>query len=229
MLKKGRFVCIWTCPAHCVILSLFGETFVVLLWTTNSAWCKAASCETMWAEHLHCITLTSKSITSVCVCVYGIILDIDLSYKSISVRINAGKVCELTNLVRKHVAGDLVGNDVRIICEDVVEDGAVILPWNRMKKRIRRKQSSRVALKKEEAPRVTSPCWFISPPSHLPPPLALICSHPSPKIYPLTPLSLIFFFRSLSPAAGQDDKSGSDLFIPNDRLILVIRIRKIKL
>ena len=58
--------------------------------------------------------------------------------------------------MRKHVAGHLVGNDVRVIGEDVVEDGAVIFPWNT--KRVRRKQSSRVALQKEAAaPPVTSP------------------------------------------------------------------------
>lgn len=51
------------------------------------------------------------------------------------------------HLMRKHIPSDLVGNDVRVICEDVVQDGAVILSWNennRMK--VRHKRSSRVTV-----------------------------------------------------------------------------------
>lgn len=31
--------------------------------------------------------------------------------------------------MRKHIASDLVGNNVGIICEDVVQNRAVILSW----------------------------------------------------------------------------------------------------
>lgn len=60
-------------------------------------------------------------------------------------RINAG-VCEFTYLIRKHVAGDLVGNDVRIVGEDVVQNRAVILSWNQMKRKVSRRPRSRVTL-----------------------------------------------------------------------------------
>lgn len=42
---------------------------------------------------------------------------------------------EFTDLIRKHIPGDLVGNNVRIICEDVVQNRAVILSWNKTKQR----------------------------------------------------------------------------------------------
>lgn len=38
----------------------------------------------------------------------------------------------VTHLIRKHVAGDLVGNNVRVICKDVVQNRAMILSWNKI-------------------------------------------------------------------------------------------------
>lgn len=48
----------------------------------------------------------------------------------------------VTNLVRKHIAGDFVGNDVRIIREDVVQNWAVIFSWNEMRRRRKEKKWS---------------------------------------------------------------------------------------
>lgn len=80
-------------------------------------------------------------INNIFVSLFGcVILDIDLFHKSICVRINAGTVCEFTHLMRKHVACDLVGNNVRIVCEDIVHNGAVILSWNKIKKKKNQKR-----------------------------------------------------------------------------------------
>lgn len=37
---------------------------------------------------------------------------------------------KVTNLVGKHISSDLDGNNVGVICEDVVQNGAVILSCN---------------------------------------------------------------------------------------------------
>lgn len=63
-----------------------------------------------------------KSIPSVCICV---VLDIDLCYKKYLYKAQHGE--KFTHLIRKHIASDLVGNNLRIICEDVVQNRAVIL------------------------------------------------------------------------------------------------------
>lgn len=69
-------------------------------------------------------------------------------------RINAGRLCEFTYLIRKHIAGDLVGNDVRIVGEDIVQNGAVILSWNQMTRKVSRRPSSRVTLDHSSPPEV---------------------------------------------------------------------------
>lgn len=38
---------------------------------------------------------------------------------------------DFTHLIRKHVAGNLVGDDMGVVGEDVVQDGAVMLSWNK--------------------------------------------------------------------------------------------------
>lgn len=52
------------------------------------------------------------------------------------------KKCKLTHLIGKHVACNLVGNNVGIICEDAVQNRAVILSWNVMKRKKQAEQQS---------------------------------------------------------------------------------------
>lgn len=44
--------------------------------------------------------------------------------------------CEVTYLMRKHIACDLVGNNMRVICEDIVQNRAVILSYSKTKRRV---------------------------------------------------------------------------------------------
>lgn len=50
--------------------------------------------------------------------------------------------CKLTHLIGKYVASNLVGNNVGIICEDAVQNRAVILSCNVMKRKKQAEQQS---------------------------------------------------------------------------------------
>lgn len=100
---------------------------------------------------------------------------------------------QFTHLMRKNVAGDLVGNNVRIICEDVVQNRAVILPWNKMKRKSEARRAAEslsvcatgrklISSRSQKVAHVMCSVlnYIISP--TFSPPLAFICSYPSSKV-----------------------------------------------
>jgi len=120
------------------------------------------------------------------------------------------QVSEFTNLIRKHISGDLVGNNVRIVSEDVVQNRAVILSWEKKKilssglrwrvafHLVPLHENSSAVEVKEYLKRCT-----LCPPTSLSP-LTLLFSYPLQKNSFYYWMSDLFFFKLSHPAAWSE-------------------------
>lgn len=196
-------------PVQHVASNLFRITFV-----TQLIHCDVRQHLVRLAGQSICTASRQNQINTICVCVWAI-LDIDLCQKIVFER-----MCKFTYLIRKYIAGDLVDNNVRIICEDVVQNRAVIFSWMEMRRKIRS---------------MSLPIWHHRLKTHLNKSTSAACRMIPPWYLllrpiklPLNTLKVNFLFESaLTQQCSNTSVALTFLFLTTQRF-LVIRIRKIK-